>query len=75
MSLFLKKQKKAEKENRVCDLSGTIFEGDIDFKNRKISTTILFRNTEFNGIADFRNVEFNGIVNLVLLNLIKKFTL
>jgi uncharacterized protein YjbI with pentapeptide repeats len=55
--LVFKEIEKAEKENRKCDLSGTIFEGDFHC-NREINTNISFSNAEFNGLANFAGAYF-----------------
>lgn len=46
------------KEHETCDLSGTIFPGDIHFPKTLPSLTL--RNATFNGTADFGTATFNG---------------
>lgn len=51
------------KINRVCDFSGTIFEGDIifsQFKKENPLPWIRFLDAIFTGKADFRDVTFTG---------------
>ncbi|MFZ3072995.1 MAG: pentapeptide repeat-containing protein [Thermodesulfobacteriota bacterium] len=51
------------KGNKICNLSGTIFEGGISFDKYDKSNPLPelhFYDATFNGEADFRNVTFNG---------------
>jgi uncharacterized protein YjbI with pentapeptide repeats len=54
---------KAEKENKKCDLSGIIFEGDISFKDKKIKIPISLSYAIFNGKVNFSRAIFNENVN------------
>jgi len=56
--LIFSEIEKAEGENKVCDLSGTIFEGDISFSGREIKTSILFIKAQFSRKADFSYARF-----------------
>lgn len=56
----------AMEENGSCDLSGTIFKGDISFEQFSLSNplpAINFSKTIFYGETDFSGVIFNGDVN------------
>lgn len=70
---------RAKEERESCDLSGTIFPGDISFRgynSRNPLPTVSFQDTEFNreavfqgvtfsGEADFRFARFSGTANFV----------
>ena len=57
---------RAMAENRDCELSGTIFDGDIDFRkyggNNRLPP-INFTKALFNGRVDFRGAVFSGDAN------------
>jgi uncharacterized protein YjbI with pentapeptide repeats len=58
--------KKAPGQERVCDLSGTIFEGDIDFGDcpgEPGLPGINFQRTEFSGKVSFGAEQFRGRMN------------
>ena len=45
---------KAYDENEVCDLTGTVFPGAIDFSKIEVFPPVSFSNTQFTGPAGFR---------------------
>jgi len=47
-------------DKRRCDLSGTIFEGDIDFTSSHSFPDISFNDGVFNGEAKLNNIVFAG---------------
>ena len=55
--------KKAKEEDGTCDLSGTIFDGDIsfsDFSEGSPLPDIIFKTSIFHGVIDFDKVIFSG---------------
>lgn len=68
---------KNKKEIWSCNLSGTIFEGDIDFGNLTSLPPINFFYSTFSGTTGFENVVFNGEANFkkVTFNNIASFAL
>jgi len=51
---------KAFDENEVCDLTGTVFPGAIDFSKIEVFPPVSFFNTQFSGPAWFRKARFSG---------------
>lgn len=65
--LIFEEINKAKRFGILCDLEGTIFEGDISFtqfdKNNPLPEISFFKTT-FNGEVDFEGVTFNGVADL-----------
>ncbi len=61
------KRIKETNENELCDLSGTIFEGDISFQFNKVPK-ISFKEATFNGMTDFAGVHFSKGVSFNRVN-------
>jgi uncharacterized protein YjbI with pentapeptide repeats len=64
--LVFKRIYEAKRENKSCDLSGTIFEGNISFSlfhEDKPLPPINFKESKFYGIADFSDATFSGKAN------------
>jgi uncharacterized protein YjbI with pentapeptide repeats len=62
--LVFEKINKAKSENKPCNLSLTIFEGDISFQtfnDNNFLPTINFVKAKFSGEANFRDVQFSGV--------------
>jgi uncharacterized protein YjbI with pentapeptide repeats len=65
-ALVFNRINRAKERNETCDLSGTIFKGDISFKDYDVSNPlpeIDFSKTAFYGETDFSRVKFNGNTN------------
>ncbi len=52
--------RKAFDEKEVCDLTGTVFPGDIDFSKIEVFPPVSFFNTQFSGDAEFAKARFSG---------------
>lgn len=79
--LVFERIEKAKMEKVLCDLSGTIFEGDIsfsqydesnpfpevDFSRATFSRESDFTGTKFSGEADFRGATFSGEASFVVV--------
>lgn len=53
----------ARAKNQICDLSGSIFEGSIDFSRATFSGETNFRETIFGEAVNFLEAKFNGAID------------
>ncbi len=51
---------KAFDQNEVCDLTGTVFPGAIDFSKIEVFPPVSFSNTQFSNPAGFEKAQFSG---------------